>query len=88
MRKPENLTLYYIFLAVGCSAVGVITTFAVLIYCEYYGIEISRNLWVLAIPLVFSLFLNISFIELYRWLRNRYVLPITAREASVPSVPS
>lgn len=71
MQKPENLTLYYIFLAVGCSAIGMIATFAVLIVCQYYGIDISKNLWVLAIPLVLSLFLNISFIEIYRKFRNK-----------------
>jgi len=71
MRKPENLTLYYIFLAVGCGAVGVITTFAVLIVCQYYGIDVTKNLWVLAIPLALSLFLNVSFIELYRKFRNK-----------------
>ena len=71
MRKPENLTLYYIYLAVACGAMGIVLTFAVLFICEYYGIDIAKNLWVLAIPITLSLLLNISLVELYRWFRQR-----------------
>jgi len=71
MRKPENLTLYYIYLAVACGATGILLTFAVLFYCDYYGIDISKNLWVLAIPITLSLFLNISLVEIYRWYKQR-----------------
>ena len=71
MRKPENLTLYYIYLAVACGATGIVLTFVVLAYCEYYGINIARNLWVLAIPITLSLVLNISLVEIYRWYKQR-----------------
>lgn len=71
MRKPENLTLYYIYLAVACGATGIVLTFAVLFACEYYNIDIAKNLWVLAIPITLSLFLNISLVELYRWFHQR-----------------
>ena len=56
----------YIFLAAGCAAVGEVVTFVVLGVCQSLGISIERNLWVLAIPAVSSLFLNISLLELYR----------------------
>jgi hypothetical protein len=71
MRKPENLTPYYIYLAVGSGFLGVIITFAVLLLCQYFDIDITKNLWVLAIPLTLSLFLNVSFIELYRKFRKK-----------------
>ncbi len=71
MRKPENLTLYYIFLAVSCTAVGTVITFVVLFVCEYYAIDISRNLWILAIPVVSSVLLNVFFLEVYRKLTQR-----------------
>ncbi|MFC1943260.1 hypothetical protein ACFLWO_01610 [Chloroflexota bacterium] len=56
----------YIFLATGCVSVGVVVTFVVLGVCARRGISIEENLWVLAIPAVFSLILNISLLELYR----------------------
>lgn len=71
VKKPENLTLYYIYLAVACGFTGTLLTFAVLFVCRYYRIEIVRHLWILAIPVTTSLLLNIALVELYRWLRQR-----------------
>ena len=56
----------YIFLAVGCAAVGVVVTFVVLGVCQRLSINIDKNVWVLAIPAVSSLVLNIALLELYR----------------------
>jgi hypothetical protein len=39
--------------------------------CQYFDIDVTKNLWVLAIPLTLSLFLNVSFIELYRKFRKK-----------------
>ncbi len=61
----------YIFLAAGCAAVGVVLTFVVLGVSVRLGISIEENLWVLAIPAVFSLILNISLLELYRKYKKR-----------------
>ena len=61
----------YIFLASGCVSVGVIVTFVVLGVCKRLGINIDENLWVLAIPMVLSLILNVSLLELYRKYRKR-----------------
>jgi len=61
----------YIFLASGCVVVGVVLTFVVLGVSVRLGISIEENLWVLAIPAVFSLILNISLVELYRKYRKR-----------------
>ena len=56
----------YIILATGCASVGVVLTFVVLGVCQRLGIDIGENLWVVAIPAVLSLMLNIALIELYR----------------------
>ncbi len=45
---------------------GVVLTFVVLGVCQRLGINIDKNLWVVAIPAVLSLILNISLLELYR----------------------
>ena len=61
----------YIFLAAGCVSVGVVITFLVLAACQRFGINIDENLWVLALPAVLSLILNITLLELYRKYRRR-----------------
>jgi len=61
----------YIFLAVGCVAVGVILTFVVLGVSVRLGISLKDNLWVLAIPAVLTLTLNIILLELYRKYRKK-----------------
>jgi hypothetical protein len=67
----RNLILIYICLAGGVVALGVGITFAVLFVCAYYHVDITRNLWLLAIPPAFSLLINVLFIELYRKLTRR-----------------
>ena len=61
----------YIFLASGCVSVGVVLTFVVLGVCQRFGINIEKNLWLVAIPAVLSLILNVSLLELYRKYRKR-----------------
>ncbi len=61
----------YIFLAAGCTSAGIVITLVVLGVCQRLGINIDKNLWVLAIPVVLSLFLNITLLELYRKYRKR-----------------
>jgi H+/Cl- antiporter ClcA len=55
----------YIALAIGCGSLGVLITFIVLFVCHYFRIDISKNLWVIAIPILLSIFLNILFIEVF-----------------------
>lgn len=55
----------YIYLALGCAALGVILTFLVLFICQYLGIDLNKHLWIIAIPAVLSIALNIFFVELY-----------------------
>ena len=55
----------YIYLAVGCGMMGVVMTFVVIFMCHYFNVDIAKNLWVITIPIIFSIFLNILLIELY-----------------------
>ena len=67
----RNLILLYIYLAAGVVMLGVGITFLVLFVCAYYGIDITKHLWLLGIPPASSLLINILLIELYRKLTNR-----------------
>ena len=61
----------YIFLAAGCVSLGIIITFIVLGACQYLSINIDEHWWVVAIPVVLSLIINIALVELYRKFRKR-----------------
>ena len=61
----------YIFLASGCVAVGLVIILIGLAICQRLGINIDENLWVVAIPMVLSLILNVSLLELYRKFRKK-----------------
>ena len=61
----------YIFLAAGCVSVGVVVTFVVLGICQRLGINIDENIWVVAIPAVLSLILNVTLLEIYRKHRKK-----------------
>ena len=62
----------YIFLAAGCVAVGVVITFIVLGVSLRLGINImGESLWVLGIPAVLSVILNVILLEIYRKLRKQ-----------------
>jgi len=63
----------YIFLAGGCVSVGLVLTFIVLAVCQRFNINIDENLWVVAIPAVLSLILNITLLELYHKYRKKKV---------------
>ena len=57
----------YIILASGTVAVGIVLTFIVIAITRLLGINIvDENLWVLGIPAVLSLIINITALELYR----------------------
>jgi len=70
-KKTENLVPYYIYLAITCTGLGIGSTDLLILFCQYHQIDIQKNLWLLAIPIAVSLFVNVLFLELYRWLRNR-----------------
>ena len=62
----------YIFIAVGCVVVGVVLTFVVLAISQRLGISVlGEYIWVLAIPVVLSIILNITLLEIYRKFRKK-----------------
>ena len=63
--------LSYVYLAVGSLALGILITFLMLYICQFFGIDINRNLWMIAIPIVLAIALNIWLIELYDRYRRK-----------------
>jgi len=63
--------LSYVYLAVGSLAMGIIITFIMLFLCQFFGIDINGNLWLISIPIVLAIALNIWFIELYDRYRRK-----------------
>lgn len=61
----------YIFLAGGCVSLGIIITFIVLGVCARFGINIDQHWWIVAIPVVLSLIINVTLVEFYRRFRKR-----------------
>ena len=61
----------YIVLAVGAMTAGVALTFLMLVLTSRAGVDLNRNLWLLAVPAVLSIILNIILIEVYRKVRRR-----------------
>ena len=72
MRGPSERTLIftYIYLAISCAILGTGITFVVIWVCAYYGIDIFKNMWVLAIPVFSAVALNVIFLELWRKFRR------------------
>jgi hypothetical protein len=72
MRDPRrhSLVLTYVYLAAGCVLLGTVLTFALLAVCARLEVDVFRNLWLLAIPSVLSVLVNVLLVELYdrfRW---------------------
>ncbi|MFC1946218.1 hypothetical protein ACFLW1_03370 [Chloroflexota bacterium] len=62
----------YILLAVGCVAVGVALTFILITWSLRVGLDITGDyIWVLAIPAIVSIMLNILLLELYHKFRGK-----------------
>jgi len=65
MSGRDSFILELIYFAVGCAALGIVFAFILVFACQYFGIDIYKNLWLLLIPLVLSISLNILILELY-----------------------
>jgi hypothetical protein len=63
--------LEYVYLAVGSLALGIIITFIMLFICQVLSVDINRNLWLISIPIILAIALNIWFIELYDRYRKK-----------------
>ena len=69
--KTNNLMLSYVYLAVGSLALGILITFVMLFLCQVLSVDINKNLWMIAIPIILSIALNLWFIELYDRYRRK-----------------
>lgn len=58
-------------LAIGCAAMGILMTFVLLGVCNYYGIDLTKNLWLITLPIVIAIVLNIMSLELYDKFRKK-----------------
>lgn len=56
---------YIVYLAIASAAMGIVVVLVVIIICQHYGIDVSRNLWVSAIPVVLSLCFNVLVVEFH-----------------------
>jgi uncharacterized protein YacL len=65
MARRDSFILELIYFAVGCAALGVLFAFILVFALQYFSINIYKHLWLLLIPLVLSIALNVLAIELY-----------------------
>ncbi len=70
-RHNRILVFTYIYLAAGCVVVGALMTYVLLLCSQYFGIDLTANVWLLAMPLLLALILNVLLIELYKKLGRR-----------------
>jgi hypothetical protein len=64
-------TWEYIYIAVGSAASGIGITFLLILMCQYFGIDIFLHIWLIAVPIVLALFLNVFIIELYHKFKRK-----------------
>jgi hypothetical protein len=60
----------YVYLAVGSGMLGAGLTFVLLLVCQRLGVDITRHVWLLVMPLLAALIVNVALIELYRRRRH------------------
>ena len=65
-------TWEYIYLAGGTGILGVAITFAVVLICQYLGFSMLDHLWLLAAPILLSLLLNVTIVEIYRKIKKKH----------------
>jgi hypothetical protein len=63
--------MVYLFLAMGSIGLGIILSFVVVFVCRYLEVDIFENLWILAIPLVLAVIVNIVLIEIYNKFKKK-----------------
>jgi hypothetical protein len=60
-----------VYFAVGCAALGIVFAFTLVFVLQYLGIDVYKHMFLLLIPLVLSISLNIAIIELYGKYKRR-----------------
>ena len=62
----------YIIMAIGCFLIGVVIALATIAAAVRLRIDIlGENAWMLAVPAVLAVIINIFFIEIYRKFRKK-----------------
>ena len=71
MSGRDNFIMEIVYFAVGCAALGIIFAFILVFVLQYFGIDVYKHMFLLLIPLVLSISLNIAIIELYGKYKRR-----------------
>ncbi len=58
-------------MAVGCAGLGILLTVVLVAFCQYFRIDLARNLWLISLPIALTIALNIWFIELYDRMKKK-----------------
>jgi len=56
----------YVYMAISSIIIGIALVFVELLICAHYNISILKNLWLLAIPTVLAITINIVLIEIVK----------------------
>jgi membrane protein DedA with SNARE-associated domain len=75
MARRDRFILELIYFAIGCAALGVLFAFILVFALQYFDIDIYKHLWLLLMPLVLAIALNILAIELYGRYRRKKKRP-------------
>ncbi len=57
--------MVYVFFGIISGLIGIIISFIVVFICYARGVDILQNLWVIAIPVIVAVVLNLVMIEIY-----------------------
>jgi hypothetical protein len=67
----RHLIIIYIYLAAGCVFIGIGLVFLSLLVCNDLGIDIVKNFWILGIPVIATLLINVLLIEVVQRIRRK-----------------
>jgi len=70
------MQLELVFFAVACLILGTIFSAVLVAVCWFLNIDISKNIWLMGIPAVLSIALNILFLELYHRHKSKNRKPL------------
>jgi len=61
----------YIIIATSSFVIGVVIALAIVSVAVRTGLNLGENLWILAVPAILAIILNIILIEIYRKWKGR-----------------
>ena len=66
-----TMTWQLIYLAVSSGFFGLVITYLILYAINHFGIDISKNWWIVAVPVILAVFVNVCLVEAYRKLKRK-----------------